>query len=262
MDEGFSSPTNIQWQGHTGVVEYGNDRNMVAMFYYRPVHMPGKSAELGRPYYEDQIFVRIHPPGERLNIVDRPVKETDKRRWPMQWAQFQQNKEQVHSGTPIDLLYTERPSIGAALRANAVFTIEQCAELSGPAIDSIGMGAQQYQNDAKKYLEMANKGMAATQVRAELEERDRQLRVQQRQIDAMQAELQTLRAQSANNADLGNLQQLLASALGRPQFPAGQKQMPASFDAATAQINATHGTAMATERQIHRAPRQRSRIAK
>lgn len=157
MDEGFASHTGINWQGNVGVVEYGNDRNMIAMFYVKSVLVPAKSNEHGRPYHEDQVFVRIHPPGERLNIVDRPVKDSDKRRWPIQWAQFQQNQEQHPEGTPVDLLYPAHPSVAATLRANGVFTIEQCAELSGPAIDSIGMGAQRYSNDAKKYLELANR---------------------------------------------------------------------------------------------------------
>ncbi len=71
----FSSPTGINWRGDVGVVEYGNDRSMVAIFYNKPVHNPAKSVKDGHPFYEDQVFVRIHPPGERLNIVERLLKQ-------------------------------------------------------------------------------------------------------------------------------------------------------------------------------------------
>ena len=115
MSEDFASHTNINWQGNVGVAEYGGgDKGLVCMFYNRAVHNPLKSKEAGRPVYEDQVYVRIHPPGERLNIVDKPAAGEHQRRFPAQWAQFMQNKAQVPEGTPIDLLYPENPAIAAA----------------------------------------------------------------------------------------------------------------------------------------------------
>src|SRR5438045_2741613 len=153
MDD-FLPASGIDWQGEVGLVKYGNDQQVV-IFYNNSVPNPQKSKEVGRPYNEDKVYIRMHPPGERLNIIDRPANSTDARRFPLQWSQFQQNKEQTVAGTPISLLYPEHPSIGANLRACGVHTIEQCGELSGSAIDQIGMGAQQHCNNAKKYLESA-----------------------------------------------------------------------------------------------------------
>src|SRR5258708_25769374 len=106
MDESGLSNTGImQWQGDWGGIVKMEKDNNVAMFYNKAVNNPAKSAEQGRPVYENRVFVRIAPPGERLNIVDRPLQENDKHRYPIQWAQFQQNREQLPEGTPIDLLY-------------------------------------------------------------------------------------------------------------------------------------------------------------
>src|ERR1700688_2742340 len=114
--EGLASPTNITWKGNTGVVEYGGgDRGQVAIFYNRPMPDASKSRETGRPYYIDKVFVRVHPPGERLNSVDREAIASDKQRCPVQWQQYQQNKQQQPEGTPSDLLYPEHPSIGAMI---------------------------------------------------------------------------------------------------------------------------------------------------
>ena len=243
MDEGFSAPTGIDWKGNVGTVQYGGgDKNMLAMFYTRPMHNPAKSTEAGRPVYDDVPYVRIHPPGERLNIVDRPATGNDAKRFPVQWAQFSQNREQIPEGTPIDLLYPEHPSIGAMLRANSVHTIEQCAELSGPAIDSIGMGAQRYCNDAQKYLQASNKGVKASQLRHELEERDSQIRTLTHMVETLKGEVERLRDLNTASAGMQN-QQLLSGQQGRPQYPAGApRQMTPAFDAQTAQINATHAT--------------------
>ena len=117
------------------IVEYGGgDRNMVCMFYNKPVLNPAKSDEKGRQIFDNKVYVCIHPPGERLNIVDREASDLERRRFPMQWEAFRKNKQQQPEGTPIELLYPGQPTIAATLRASGVQTVEQCAELSAPAI--------------------------------------------------------------------------------------------------------------------------------
>lgn len=231
----FSSPTNIAWAGHVGSVEYGGgDRAMVVIFFKKASHNPAKSLAHGSPQYDEQTFVRIHPPGERLNIIERPAHGADARRWPTQWNQYNQNKEQVPEGIPIGLLYPDKPAVEATLRACGVFTIEQCADLSGPAIDNIGMGAQQWVNDAKKYLEYANKGVKAAQFRAEMEEKDREIKGLKHQVEALTISVEQLRNHGAKAADLQTIQAMIAGAMaGRPQH-IGQ-----GFDPQLAQINAT-----------------------
>lgn len=250
----FTSPTNINMRGDWGgVVEYGNDRNMVCIFYNKPVSNPAKAAESGHPFFEDQIFVRIHPPGERLNIVERRATEQDKRRFPMQWQQFQQNTVQQPEGAPVELLYPDMPSIAAMLRANGVSTIEQVSDLSGPAIDSIGMGAQRYVNDSKKWLEMAAKGKNATMVRRELEIRDREISTLTKTVADLKAQIEEMRDIATKQPNLAQLQTLLAGAMQRPvHMPA------ASFDPQQAMIDA-QGEAMRPTRKPHR---QRPRLSR
>lgn len=240
MDD-FASHTNIAWSGHVGVVNYGGD-NQIVLFYNKSVPNPAKAAETGRPYHEDVVFVRMHPPGERLNIVDRPVRQGDTQRFPMQWAQFQQNKQQTASGTPIELLYPEHPSIAATLRANGVQTIEQCGELSGVAIDQIGMGAQQYCNDSKKYLEMAQKGVHHTHMRKELEERDSQIRVLNQKVESLSAQLDKVMTANQSTPSAEQMHALLASMMQRPQFPPAGVAPAPQFDVQAAQITALSPT--------------------
>lgn len=235
---GLQTQTGISWNGTTGIVEYGNDKGMIVMFYYRPVLNNAKSVELGRPFYEDVVFVRYHPAGERLNINDRPADDNHKRRWPAQWMQFQQNKAQTSEGTPIDLLFPETPSVAAMLRASHVQTIEQCAALSSDAIESIGMGAQTYVNKATKYLEAANKGVSATKLQKELDTRDSEIRTLKHEIDLMKQELE--RRTSENGAvDVAEITRQVMQQMGRPVMPPSQMNAKGqSFDAQTAQIDA------------------------
>lgn len=253
----FAPHQTIDWRGTTGVVQYGNDRNMVVLFYMRSIPHPGKSAEAGRPVFVDVPYVRVHPPGERLSIVERPVEEEDKRRWPIQWNQFQQNKQQVVEGTPIDMLYPEQPSIGSMLKASGVHTIEQCSELSGAAIDAIGMGAQRYTNDAKRYIEMANKSVNATSFRRELDKRDNMIMTQQQQIDTLKNEVVRLTELVQSGTTMKQVERMLAGQQERPVYPANNKFPDQGFDAQTAQINATH-----TTREIAKTGRKAAPAAK
>lgn len=256
----FQTHTNVNWVNqHVGVVEYGGgDKGQIAMFYNRPVHNPSKSTEAGRPVYEDVIYVRIHPPGERLNIIDRPAMRSDAQRWPMQWAQFQQNKQQTPEGTPIDLFYPEQPSVAATLRASGVHTIEQCAALSASAMDNIGMGAQKWVNDAQKILEASSKGVAASTMRRELDERDGKIRTLTQQVELLKAEVNRLSSvHQTSGPTLESIQQQLAQLQGggRPVIPAKPGR---SFDSQEAMINATSPTA---EEARRRRPSRRKAVA-
>ena len=251
MSDGeFFRVTNANLAGGVGMVELdGGARAQMAIFYNKSVHNVKKSQAEGRPVFDDQIYVRVAPPGERLNIVDRPATNQDRMRWPVQWASFQQNREQTPEGTPIELLYPDKPAVAATLRANGVPTIELCAELSANAIENVGMGAQSWVNHAQKYVAFANKGVALTQFRKELEERDGQIRVQAQQIEMLKQEVASLRASDTTKINLAQIQEMVAAAMGRPEMPKAPQTKSGVFDVATAQINATHPTKLEANRR-------------
>lgn len=239
VDDTVFAPGTIRPMGSWGgVVEYGGgDRNMVVMFYTKAIHNPAKSKEAGRQVFEDQVYVRIHPPGERLNIVDRPADESHAQRFPQQWHAFLQNHSQTPDGTPVDMLYPEQPSIGAMLKANGIHTVEQLAELSAHAIDTIGMGAQRYVNAAVTYLKAAKKGVDATEFRNAIEERDQKIKILGQQVEDLKGQIdQIIKGNIAGQMTAEKLNQIIAGAMQRPVH------MGKGFDSATAQINATHPT--------------------
>jgi len=254
VDEyGLANSGQIQWQGDWGGVVQVERNNNMAIFFNKAVHNPAKSAESGHPFYDNVVFVRIAPPGERLNIVERPARDEDRRRFAVQWAQFQQNQEQLPEGMPIDLLYPEQPAVGATLRAHGVYTVEQCADLSVNAIETIGMGAQQYVNDAKRMLEMANAGVTAVQHRKALEERDQKIRLLENTVAQLQQTVARLESQNTAAPNIQQLAQLLASVQQRPVHLPEQ-----GFDVQTTTINANHASALEAETR-NQSQRQRSR---
>lgn len=244
MNDFTAKVTGINWDSAQGVgmVEYdGGARGQFAVFYNRAVHDPIASGHAGRPIHKDRIYIRVSPPGERLNVVDRPATEDDKRRWPLQWHQFTQNHEQIPEGTPIGQLYPEKPSIEQTLKGSGVHTIEQCAELSGNAIENIGMGAQSWVNAAKAYLEKANKGVTITQHRREMEDKNQKIKLLERQVAELSGQLQLMQQQSSTAVSMQQVQEMLAGMMGRPSFPPpGTTKISNQFDPQTQQINAVN----------------------
>ena len=241
-DTGDLAPhSGISWNNSdrtVGVVEYGGgDKGQTAIFFLDKRHNPAKSEQMGHPIYDNVPFVRIGPPGERLNIVIRPATDIDKRRFALHWAQFTQNVEQRPSGTPISILYPEHPAVNAMFEGCSVFTVEQLAELSANAIENIGMGCQKYVNEAQQYLKMAEKGVKHTEFRKQLEDRDREIAGLKQSMSELQNTVTKLLKDRGSRA-VNQFETAEAGAMERPTH------MPhTAFDAQTAQIEAS-GRAM------------------
>lgn len=205
-DTPFRQHTSVNWgPGKTyGTVQYGDDSNLLVMFYTKDVENAAKSQQAGRPIFENQVYVKIQHPGEPYNVIDRPATDHDKQRFAGTWNKFLMNRSQIPEGTPIGLLFPNNPAFAANLRGQGVYTIEQCANLSGHAIENIGRGAQEVVNRAKKYLESATKGLNFHQWQKKEEEWQQKFRIQQQQIEQLQNQLNAyLQSQHGPNPNQG-----------------------------------------------------------
>jgi hypothetical protein len=194
------SPQGIDWQGgvgNWGIARYGDDRRTIVLFHREKVRNSINSEAAGRPIFDEWDFVRIQHPGEREQTVDRKVQESDKMRWPREWAQYQKGQEQKVDGTPLDLLFPNHPSIAANLAGLGITVVEQLANLSATAMHNVGMGAQDYVNYARTYLEHAKKGVGFHEMQKQLAERDAKIRIQGQQIEGLMSQVAQLLKQNA-----------------------------------------------------------------
>jgi hypothetical protein len=166
-----------------------NTGGLVVRFYQREIpliqrfpiwvdQMGGKPVE-GATEFAD--YVQISHAGESLNVIDRRATDEDKKRYAEQWERYQAGKDQIPGGTPITLLFKAHPGILRTLERESVLTVEALAGLSSHAIQSIGMGCQDWVTSAKRYLEHASKGIDEHRFSAtiaELQEQNAQLNQQ------------------------------------------------------------------------------------
>lgn len=137
-----------------------NQSGIFPKFFMKPVQNHAKSAEEGRPIFEDVEFIEIMIAGDAKSQVESKVSQKHIDRWPREYEAFKNGLEATVTGTPI----TEWPAITASraaeLKALKIFTVEALAEIPDTAIQRIGMGGRDLVTKAKAYIEAAKDGAA------------------------------------------------------------------------------------------------------
>lgn len=145
---------------------YAGDDKVFAQFFSKPVQNAKKSDEAGRPIFEDRDYIKIIVPGDKSNIVSRPARDTDKVRFPRQWAAYENQQEQPLEGTPL----AEWPAITRSqveeLKFMGIHTVE--ALVSMPDTNNF-MGAASMREKAKVWLEQAAADAPVQEMAAQIE---------------------------------------------------------------------------------------------
>jgi hypothetical protein len=125
----------------------------IPRFHVKAVESKARSEVEGRPVFDEVPYVEILIPGDRTSIVDRPLQDADKDRWPQQYARFKENRERVVTGTPLELWPYLNVARVAELRALNIFSVEAIADLSDTGLGKIGPEARELQQRAKAFLQ-------------------------------------------------------------------------------------------------------------
>jgi hypothetical protein len=125
-----------------------------------------KTLEEGRPVFIEKPYVRIMVPGDKDNIVQRPVRVNDMERWPKQWQAFENRREQPLEGTPL----AEWPGLTRSqcdeLAHFGVKTVEALAGMPDSVAQKF-MGIQSLKRKAQDYIDAAKSSAPFDQLREE-----------------------------------------------------------------------------------------------
>lgn len=157
------------------------DSALHVRFYSRPVQNHFKTRKEGTPIFEDIIYVEIHTPGNQLNVIDVPAREDHKRRFPMQWAHFQNThgKDATVVGTPLSQWPLLTAGTAETIKGLGFHTVQQVAFASDEQIQKIGMYAGMsplvFRDRAKRFLEAAHGEASANKHAEEMEAMKKQI---------------------------------------------------------------------------------------
>jgi hypothetical protein len=141
------------------------------------------------PKWDGKPFVRINIPGDKTTIIEQPMNEDHKRRFPRQYLYFQmkQNENDVPvMGTSFDVWFAEgngdiTKGQGEELRILKFQTVEQVANASDAQLQRIGMGSAGLREKAKGFLAKRNRSETENQ----LDDTKKQLAELQAQMSAL-----------------------------------------------------------------------------
>jgi hypothetical protein len=172
------------------------DSRLAVKFYSREMDNEFQSLAEGRPIKFMADFVRIEVPGDRLTIIDTFAKDEDKRRFPVQWAMYQNEKSD--GGDQIQgTLLKDWPILNAAqaseLKHFKFYTVEQVATASDEQIGSIGMmvgmSPLSFRDKAKAFLANAKDSAVVQQQAEALRQRDDEIAAMKRQLEELAAQI-------------------------------------------------------------------------
>lgn len=142
--------------------------------------------------WEGKPFVRIVIPGDKNTIIEQPVRDDHKARFPRQWLYFQMKQNEHDTapiGTSLEQWMADDPenlSRGwiEELHILKFVTVEQVATASDLQLQKVGMGGVGLREKAKNYLAQKNRSETAN----ELENTKKQLAELQAQMASLLAD--------------------------------------------------------------------------
>jgi len=180
---------------------YSMDNRLYVEFYRKAVQHEAKSRDAGRAIYDEVDYVRIHTPGDKSSVIERPVSAMDAERFADRYSKWKAGQEEAVSGTPLTAMAGMTPAKVEEYRFFKITTIEQLAD----AADNLGQKFMGFQGDkarAKAFVELANNNAPLEKMNVALQERDATIEALTSRIDAMQQQLGKLSKKSAATADV------------------------------------------------------------
>lgn len=148
----------------------------------------------GRLICRDVEFIRILLPGNRLNVIERPIDAQDKQRFARRYDQWKSGVATAGLvGTPL----AEVPFLEAAMREELAYfnihTAEQLVELS-EAVAGQFRGIHQIQARVKHWLDGASGAAQVEKMAAEKRAQEAELKATRDALQKLQAQMAELQA--------------------------------------------------------------------
>lgn len=156
---------------------------LVVFFHAQQVQHNHRSKLENRPVFVEKIFITKIVPGDNKLIIDRPMRQEDMEDFPREWALWEQKRQNVIPGTPIESWSALTDTQKAEFKALNIFTIEQFAGLADSNAVKI-MGFNDLREKAKAFISASQDAEIMAKLRAET---DAKLASQEAEIERLRA---------------------------------------------------------------------------
>lgn len=194
----FDEPSDFSKPDET---RFAADNKLYVEFFRKPIMQPGKSREAGRAVYEEVDYVRIHVPGDKSSVIERPLSQQDIFRFQERYNKWKAGQEEAVTGTPLSALPGMNASKVEEYKFFKIITVEQLAD----ANDNLGGKFMSFQSDkqrAKAFMEVAANNAPIEKMNAELQKRDAEIENLRTMVEALQASAKPAKRSVAATAEV------------------------------------------------------------
>lgn len=178
----FDEPFNMQEDPRTKM-----DARLFKQFYKRAIMNAVKSAEAGRPIFDEVDYIRIIVPGSK-DVLDVEADAQYIARFSVEWEKYQKKQQTAVSGTPLESWPALGVGMVAELKALNIFTVEQLATLADVQVSKLQAG-QQLKQRAQAFLDAATADSQNNKLATELNKRDEEIKGLQQQVQELMAKV-------------------------------------------------------------------------
>jgi len=152
---------------------YQGDEVLLVKFFNHPKLNQTRSAEEGRPIYEEVPYIQIMQPGNKDSIIQRPATARDKDRFVEHYRRFEARSTEEHiEGTLLENWPQVTRSQVEELKFFNVRTVEQLVNMSDSNAQGL-MGINLLRQKAQAYLDDADSNAAKQQLADQKAENER-----------------------------------------------------------------------------------------
>jgi len=148
--------------------------NVRLRFFHDAIENKAKSAEAGRPIYDQVEMVSLINPGSRDELIKK-VDDRIRSQYSSAYEHWRKTQQQPSDGTPLEMVPFLNVAQVRELRALNVESLEHLAGLSDMLKQRIGMGATELVRKAQAYLTAASNSAGGGKTVAENEELKRRV---------------------------------------------------------------------------------------
>ena len=162
-----------------------DERGVIAIFRNHMTPNEGKSAQAGRPIFDDVEICELRFAGSR-NVFVFPATSmshwddgadglghriiTYAERFPLQYQQFRTRQHQTKVGTPLDYLPFLTEARRAELRALNIYTAEALSIVDGAELKNLGPQGREFKQAAIEFLERSDDNARLSQMQQRIDE--------------------------------------------------------------------------------------------
>jgi hypothetical protein len=150
---------------------YAGDDKAVIQFLMGTRLDDGRTAAEGRPIYMDEEFIKIF--NSKDNIIERPVRDSDKQRWPRQYQAWKLTGESTPgaAGTRLEFWPQMTRAQVEEFKYFKIFTVEQLAEAPDSSVGKLP-GITKLKQLAKAHMETARGELPLLKMQMQLDAKD------------------------------------------------------------------------------------------